>query len=212
MGVAERKEREKEHRKQAIISAAEKVFSKSGVDNATMDEVAEQAELSKATLYLYFSSKEEIYSAIFSKSQESLFKKINNATAKLTDTREKIAAIVSTFISFQKKQPDYFEAFFYFLTKDIEINEDNCYIKQRKKSGQDFLNNWVNLVQKGKEEGLIRENLNEIPVALILWIQLIGFLKIYPKLKKRLNKEFNVTEESILADYYELIFHGMLRK
>ena len=89
---------------------------------------------------------------------------------------------------------------------------DNFYIKRRKKSGKEFLNNWVNLVQKGKEEGLIREDLNEIPVALILWIQLIGFLKIYPKLKKNLKKEFNVSEKSILADYFQLIFNGMIKK
>jgi AcrR family transcriptional regulator len=212
MGVAERKEREKEQRRQEIISAAEKVFFKQGVDNATMDDVAEQAELSKATLYLYFTSKEEIYSAIFSKSQEALFKAIEKATAKLTDTREKIAAFITAFISFQKKNPDYFEAFFYFLTRDIEIDDENCYVKQRRKSGQEFLNNWVNLVQKGKSEGLIRENLNEIPVALILWMQLIGFLKIYPKLKRHMNKEFSVTEEGILADYFELIFNGMIKK
>jgi AcrR family transcriptional regulator len=212
MGVTERKEREKEQRRQEIISAAEKVFFKKGVDTATMDDVAEQAELSKATLYLYFTSKEEIYSAIFSKSQEALFKMIDKATVKATGTREKIAAFLSAFISFQKKNPDYFEAFSYFLTKDIEIDEQNCYVKQRKESGQEFLSNWVKLVQKGKDEGLIRENLNEIPVALILWMQLIGFLKIYPKLKNHMNKEFNVTEEGILADYFELIFNGMIKK
>jgi len=212
MGVAERKEREKEQRRQEIIAAAEKVFFKKGVDNATMDDVAEQAELSKATLYLYFVSKEEIYSAIFSKSQEALFKMIEKSTAKVTDTREKIAAFLSAFISFQKKNPEYFEAFFYFLTKDIEIDDENCYTRDRKRTGQEFLSNWVNLIQKGKDEGLIRENLNEIPIALILWMQLIGFLKIYPKLKKHMKKDFNVTEESILADYFELIFNGMIKK
>ena len=202
MGVAERKEREKEQRRQEIISAAEKVFYKKGVDHATMDDVAEEAELSKATLYLYFNSKEEIYSAIFSKSQETLFKVIEKATAKVTDTPEKIAAFLSAFISFQKKNPEYFEAFFYFLSKDLVICEQDCYVKHRKESAHEFLSNWVSLIQKGKDEGLIRENLNEIPVALILWMQLIGFLKIYPKLNKTLNKEFNVTEESILSGLF----------
>jgi AcrR family transcriptional regulator len=212
MGVAERKEREKEQRRQEIILAAEKVFFKKGVDNATMEDVAEQAELSKATLYLYFSSKDEIYSAIFSKSQEKLFKTIKDATEKLTNTQEKIAAFITTYISFQKKNPDYFEAFFYFLTRDKEIDEKNCYVEQRKNSGKEFLSNWVNLVQKGKKEKLIRADLNEIPVAVILWMQLIGFLKIYPKLKKSLQKEFNVTEDQILSEYFELIFNGMIRK
>ena len=212
MGVAERKEREKEQRRQEIISAAEKVFFKQGVDNATMDDVAEQAELSKATLYLYFSSKEEIYAAIYLKGQEALFKMIDKATDKISDTREKIAAYISTVISFQKKYPDYFEAFFYFLTKEVNISEESCYVQQHTKSGQEFLKGWVKLIQKGKKEGLIRGNLNEIPVAVILWMQLIGFLKIYPKLKKPLKKDFDVTEDQILSEYFELILSGMSRK
>jgi AcrR family transcriptional regulator len=212
MGVAERKEREKEQRRQEIISAAEKVFFKKGIDNATMDDVADQVELSKATLYLYFSSKDEIYSAIFSKSQEKLFRSIKNATDKITNTRDKINTFISTFISFQKKNPDYFEAFFYFLTKDTGQDEKDCYTKDRRNSGKDFLNDWAQLVQKGKKEKLIRENLNDIPVALILWMQLIGFLKIYPRLKKSLQMEFDVDEDQIFSEYLELIFNGMFRK
>jgi AcrR family transcriptional regulator len=212
MGVAERKEREKEQRRQEIITAAEKVFFKKGIDNSTMDDVAEQAELSKATLYLYFSSKDEIYSAIFSKSQKKLFKMIKNATDNLTDTREKITEFISAFISFQKKNPDYFEAFFYFLTRDIKFSEKDCYVEERKSSGKEFLSDWVDLVQKGKKEKLIREDLNAIPVAIILWMQLIGFLKIYPKLQKNFQKEFNVSEDQIFNEYFELIFNGMIRK
>jgi AcrR family transcriptional regulator len=212
MGVAERKEREKEQRRQEIITAAEKVFFKKGIDNATMDDVAEKAELSKATLYLYFSSKDEIYSAIYSKSQEKLFKTIKKATDQLPNTREKISEFISAFISFQKKNPEYFEAFFYFLTRDVEFSKENCYVKQRRNSGKEFLSYWAKLVQQGKKENLIRKNLNEIPVALILWMQLIGFLKIYPGLKKSLQKEYDVTEDEIFDEYFELIFNGMIRK
>jgi len=67
-------------------------------------------------------------------------------------------------------------------------------------------------VQKGKKENLIREDLNEIPVAVILWMQLIGFLKIYQNLRKSLQKEFDVTEEQIFSEYCELIFKGIFRK
>lgn len=212
MGVSERKEREKERRRQEILDAAEKVFFKKGVENATMDDVAEEAELSKATLYLYFCSKDEIYFAIFLRGQQALFNLITKATKTIEDTREKISAYISTVITFQKKYPDYFDAFFYFLTKDIEISPESIYKKQHKTAGKSFLNTWVELVQKGKDEGVIRENLNEVPVALILWMQLIGLLKIYPVLKKELKKEFNVSKENILSDYFDLIFTGMMKK
>ena len=57
MGIQERKEREKLQRREDIIDAAEKVFFKKDLDSATMDDVANEAELSKGTLYIYFKSK-----------------------------------------------------------------------------------------------------------------------------------------------------------
>ena len=64
MGIAERKERERLRRREEIIDAAERVFFTKGIRDATMDDVAEEAELSKGTLYLYFKSKQELYLAI----------------------------------------------------------------------------------------------------------------------------------------------------
>ena len=52
MGIAERREREREQRRNTILDAAETVFFSKGINLATMDEVAEEAELSKGTLYL----------------------------------------------------------------------------------------------------------------------------------------------------------------
>ena len=64
MGIAERREREKDQRRNTILDAAEKVFFSQGINLATMDGVAEEAELSKGTLYLYFKSKEELFLGI----------------------------------------------------------------------------------------------------------------------------------------------------
>lgn len=64
MGVAARKQREKEERRAAILDAAEAVFASKGVAETTMDDIAQQAELGKGTLYLYFTSKNELYLAI----------------------------------------------------------------------------------------------------------------------------------------------------
>ncbi len=54
MGPQERKQREREARRSAIINTAMKIFLKKGLANTTMEEIAEKAEYSKAVLYLYF--------------------------------------------------------------------------------------------------------------------------------------------------------------
>lgn len=44
----------------SILAAAERLFAEKGTEKTTMDDIAREAEYSKATLYVYFQSKEEI--------------------------------------------------------------------------------------------------------------------------------------------------------
>jgi len=60
MGVTERKEREKEQRRQGIISAAEKVFFKKGFNRTSIREIALACGMSMGQMYHYISSKDDI--------------------------------------------------------------------------------------------------------------------------------------------------------
>ncbi|MBU2552050.1 MAG: TetR/AcrR family transcriptional regulator [Proteobacteria bacterium] len=61
MGSKERRAREKNKRIAQIQKAARTVFLKKGYQNATMEEIATRAEVSKGTVYFYFKSKDELY-------------------------------------------------------------------------------------------------------------------------------------------------------
>lgn len=54
MGIEERKEREKKMRRRQIIDAAEKIFAAKGFSGATIENIAEEAELSPASLQVVF--------------------------------------------------------------------------------------------------------------------------------------------------------------
>lgn len=53
-----------DERKKQILEAAATVFAKKGFADARMEDIAIEAGLSKATLYLYFKSKDDIIAAI----------------------------------------------------------------------------------------------------------------------------------------------------
>jgi len=55
-----RKEREREARREAILEAARRVLARKGLHDATLDEIAEEAELSKGTLYNYYKDKQDL--------------------------------------------------------------------------------------------------------------------------------------------------------
>ena len=56
-----RREQQKEAKRMALIDAALTVFSRVGFAAAKMDDVAEEAGVSKGTVYLYFESKEKLF-------------------------------------------------------------------------------------------------------------------------------------------------------
>lgn len=62
----------KEIAKKKIIQAAVKIFSKKGFHKSTMDEIAKEVGVSKATLYNYFKSKEEILKEIWKLNNQNI--------------------------------------------------------------------------------------------------------------------------------------------
>ena len=60
-----RREREKLSRRNEILQAARKVFASKDYANATMEDVATAAELSKGTIYLYFQNKADLFLSTF---------------------------------------------------------------------------------------------------------------------------------------------------
>jgi AcrR family transcriptional regulator len=60
MGVIERRRRERDLRRELAIDAAMSIYEEEGYHAITMEKIAERSELSRAALYLYFKSKDEI--------------------------------------------------------------------------------------------------------------------------------------------------------
>jgi len=63
MAIYERQLRERERRRQQIIAASKRVFVSKGI-RATIKDIAEAAELSPGTLYIYFKNKDELYASL----------------------------------------------------------------------------------------------------------------------------------------------------
>jgi AcrR family transcriptional regulator len=62
-----------ETRRQAILEAAAEVFQETGFERTTMAAICERLGYSKATLYNYFASKEELFSAVVFDATEAEF-------------------------------------------------------------------------------------------------------------------------------------------
>lgn len=73
MTIADRKAREKEQRRNDIINAAEKLFFSRSYDNVSMEDIAKEVELNRATLYLYFKNKDALFYAVVLRAVKKLY-------------------------------------------------------------------------------------------------------------------------------------------
>lgn len=209
MGISERRERDRERRKKEIVDAAEKVFFKNGFENSSVEKVAEDAELSKATLYLYFNSKEELYYAVCQRAEGKLYEQVDKAIKKADDTSTKIKAFLNAFVEFQQKHPDHFDALFYLQTHPFGFDPNHELVIENRKRDQIYLNHWTNLIEQGKKEGLIRNSLDPIRIVLLIWMQLSGFLKISSVWHHKLQEELGCSKDELLDEYYNILFNGI---
>ncbi len=61
MSVRERHRRERRARSEAILAAALRVFAEHGLEHSTIEMIAREAELAVGTIYLYFSSRDDLF-------------------------------------------------------------------------------------------------------------------------------------------------------
>jgi len=78
MSLSPRKIREREARKEEILTAAREVFFEKGFYSSTMEEIAHRAGFSKGAIYFYFKSKEEILIHINCNLMDTFQETLNN--------------------------------------------------------------------------------------------------------------------------------------
>lgn len=76
MGVKERKEREFRRREEEILSTAYRLLAEMEPSQMTMEQIAEQAEIGRGTIYKHFKSKDEIYAKLILNRREKLNQKL----------------------------------------------------------------------------------------------------------------------------------------
>ena len=210
MGISERKKREKEQRRNDIVDAAEKIFFEKGLNNSTMDEVAEEAELSKGTLYLYFKSKEEIHFEIKSRALNILNKMFRKSISENKSGLENCAEIGRAYVDFVKKHSNYYKAIIHFESNDCSICvfRDKCENFFKKDNPLDF---FTQVISKGIADGSIRSDISANVLSQTLWAQTNGILQ-FVSTKQKILEFTGVKAEDIINSQFEIIKNGIRNK
>ncbi|HJC28259.1 MAG TPA: TetR/AcrR family transcriptional regulator [Candidatus Dietzia intestinipullorum] len=93
-------------REQQMLNSAIRVFSDLGYRSASMDLIARDARISKPMLYLYYGSKEELFSACVTRESGRLIEHLTAAATGPMGSRGRLKSVVEAFLEFVDRHSD----------------------------------------------------------------------------------------------------------
>jgi AcrR family transcriptional regulator len=209
MSIADRRERDRQKRRDCIIDAAEKLIFVKSFAATTIDEIAEAAELSKGTIYLYFKNKDEISIAIARRGMRILMDLSRQAVDSASTGRAKVRALGQALLAFYERYPDHFKALFYqhegaSCQSAVNRNEDPL-IKALLQDREELHAFSVNVIKGGIADGTIRPDVDPVKVTLILIGMIIGLIRMAAMEEKVLLDRFNLTGSDLIKEAFELM-------
>jgi AcrR family transcriptional regulator len=150
-----RRERKKQETKQKITKIAMYLFRKQGYDSTTMEQISEEVDISKATLYNYFPVKESIISSAWQSNVKDLKFHILEMIQLLPDTKSRIQKTFTKSAAelFKSKQDIYKIYLSYWLS-----NLNNPALHERLRSG--FEDIFSMIIKLGQQSGDIRKDIS----------------------------------------------------
>ncbi len=179
MGSNERKERERLFRQNVIITAAEKVFMSKGFENATMDDIAVEAEFSKGALYTYFQSKNELCLSIVLRGLKVIVSEFEKVTSKKITSLNKIEKLASTFLKFYDQFPNYIFAFSNYKQHRAGCKFESPVLKYIDAENLQIREMIKQIIKDGNKDNSIRSDADSTKLSYVLWGELSGFIPYF---------------------------------
>lgn len=202
MGISERKMREKEQRKKEILDTAECLFFSRGYDDVSMDEIAHEVELNKATLYLYFKNKEALFAAIVLRGIGVLQEKYIECMDTQVPGVVKVALLGQAYYRFSKEHPDYLRLIKFYGSERFS-NENPCTAEIGKGYGTCRMI-LRDAVQEGIDDGTIRADLDPWLISMYLMISFMSILSMEDKWKRVIEAE-GFSYEQYCQEFFRFI-------
>ena len=206
-----RREREKLKRRNDIIEAAEKRFFEKGFDEVTMDDIAGNLELSKATLYLYFKNKQSLYFSVVIRGMVLLRDAFKKAIESETTGLKKVLAITHSFYEYMQSYSNYYRLNrsvrgerFTNMLKYNEIEDAEAYIGLT----VELLNLLKDAIILGVEDGTIRKELDPLRTTMFLGVAIEAVVQVPPEYQLLL-QQFGLTKEEYIQHSINVLLRGI---
>jgi TetR/AcrR family transcriptional regulator len=209
MSIADRKQREKEARRNLIIDRASTLFYKKGYSNTSLGEIAEALDISKATIYLHFKSKDDLYYQIVEPALHELSQRLARIDEEIDEPADiAIRKIFDTAFEVFSKDPGAYHVLCrYNATEFIKLLP-----KTRLDDLKDFmrinLNRIVRAISRGISQGRFA-NVDAKRIAIVIWTCFMGVLQFEENRKEEGKTDYR---KATIGEAIDLFLNGLKKQ
>jgi len=199
MEKAKRKEREFNLRRADILDAAVKNFAAKGFHNATVAEIAAASGFAIGTLYQFFESKEQLYTAMLTEKLAMMYAGIRAAVEEESDIVRKIELLVASHFRYVEENAEFCSIF---VRGDyLSISEGSAELRTRMRS--DYARH-VAFIEEVMRTGMRTGFLKEMDPPMMA-AALMGIVNSYAAKWIALGEEKSLTKKTpfVLAIFLE---------
>lgn len=212
MTVAERREREREERRTQILDAAQQVFHDRGVELATMDEVAEAAQLGKGTLYNYFRKKEDLLGGVAARHMRRMVAKYEQAGEAATDGCDLVRRMLLAYAEHMGEPIAHLKMAITRFTQGPPADPNGATERLMQENVMHLMSLYQQAIERGQQDGSIRTDLEPIPLCLKLWSCVNGALLLKLQLTHGLPPPQIQAMAPTVADTVDLLMDAICRR
>ena len=193
------------------MASARELFFTKGFTPTTMDEIASKAELSKGALYLYFSSKEDLYVTVLHEGLKILFDRIEAVFQLHLPPDQLIRRFGEVRYRYYLDYREYYRIFFFRQHRDVDVARQllsHALVQENLDKGMRNFQRFIGVIQKGIDQGIFAPG-DPRKAAVAFWGAINGVLFFYEEELSRELIGIDV-EESV---YYTIdLFINALKK
>jgi len=206
MASPDRKARKKLQRRQEILEAAYTVFREVGYSAATVDLIAERADLAKGTIYIYFKSKEELYFSLLVNGLDILVELLRDLSTKDHPPETMLKETAGTLFQFYTEYTDYFRLFIVMQQEDMQNKLTPELAGELNARGTAILKLLSSQIQSLIGSG-VATPVNPWNIANILWGAFNGITEL--AITREHLKVRNPNTEDLIYLFFEVIERGL---
>lgn len=193
MGIAERKEREKEELRERILSAAKTLFLEKGVEKTSIRNIADLIEYSPGSIYHYFKDKNEIFHALHSEGFQLLMSRME-PLSQVANPMERLKKMGLIYIAFALENPDMYDLMFIKEAPMMHVSNSN---EEQWKEGFGTFNFLRATIKECIDTGYFRGH-DEEALAFLIWSTVHGMASL--QIRQRCEVVLSLRQETIVND------------